>query len=320
MAREFCKVVHKIYKTQSAIESVTSPQKVLYTNFQLLALRHKSSPFASTEGETMKHEKRQVEAASNDVLATENQADRDALFDEYNKMFCPVNLPELELVEQIVSARWRLRRLHSMETEIFDMRIEEHGMFNKERHEKRTPKRKEAVAFQSLANTTQTLTQLSSYESRLERSYERAVANLNKLRALPTPPKTTPKLFLVPPPEQNRDRQGAENSADKTNPGITRQHSHPEETSSLPPEVSDLYKSQYPTQTPPHESASESLPDASDNAPAPDPESEPNAAPYCTAGAPAPNPAASTAFEAPEPDRESRHETYSRHESCGSSE
>jgi hypothetical protein len=122
------------------------------------------------------------------VLATENQEDCDILFNEFIELFHPVNTPERELVDQMVSARWRMRRLRSMETEIFDMRVEEHGMFNKERHEKRTPERKQAVAFQSLANTTQTLTQLTRYESRLERSYERAVDSLNKLRAQPQPP------------------------------------------------------------------------------------------------------------------------------------
>jgi hypothetical protein len=180
---------------------------------------------------------------NNLVLATERQEDLDILIAEYIQRFHPANTPELELVHQMISARWRLRRLRSMETEIFDMRVEEHGMFNKERHEQRSPERKQAVAFQSLANTTQTLTQLSRYEARLERSYDRAFESLNKLRALPPPPETEPQPVESPEPVlQNEPTIPIDTY--KRRPEVTDSHSH--ETAAKPQITGNLESNNTP--------------------------------------------------------------------------
>src|SRR5688572_27513498 len=65
------------------------------------------------------------------VLSNEKQEDYDALRASFLKRFDPRDEVELELVDEMVGARWRLRRIRTMETEAMDMRMEEHSEFLK---------------------------------------------------------------------------------------------------------------------------------------------------------------------------------------------
>ena len=137
------------------------------------------------------------------VLSNEKQEDYDALRAAFLKRFAPKDEVELELVDEMVGAKWRLRRIRSMESDLMDMRMEEHDEFLKERRENPSARRRQTMAFKSLADTSQSLTMLTRYETRLQRTYERAFDNLKKLRAFPYPeeaPEQAPTEEPTPSP------------------------------------------------------------------------------------------------------------------------
>ena len=124
------------------------------------------------------------------VLHTEKQEDYDALRAAYLKRFAPQDEVELELVDEMVGARWRLRRIRAIETETMEMRMEDQDEYIRKRGENPTDSRRQAMAFKSLSDTSQSLNMLSRYETRLQRTYDRAFENLKKIRTFPQPPQT----------------------------------------------------------------------------------------------------------------------------------
>ena len=54
------------------------------------------------------------------VLPTESQEDFQALLDSYADQFNPQGGVEMDLVQTMAAARWRLRRICSIETTLFD--------------------------------------------------------------------------------------------------------------------------------------------------------------------------------------------------------
>ncbi len=124
------------------------------------------------------------------VLHTEKQQDYDALRAAYLKRFAPQDEVELELVDEMVGAKWRLRRIRSIETETLEMRMELQDEYIQKRGENPTDSRRQAMAFKSLSDTSQSLNMLTRYETRMQRTYDRAFDNLKKLRAFPQPPQS----------------------------------------------------------------------------------------------------------------------------------
>jgi hypothetical protein len=153
------------------------------------------------------------------VLSNEKQEDYDTLHNSFLKRFDPKDDVELELVNEMVGARWRLRRIRLMETEAMDMRMEEHDEFLKERRENPTSRRRQAMAFKSLSDTSQSLNMLSRYETRLQRTYERAFDNLKKLRAFPYPEEPiTPCPVIEMKPRLPIDKTNRTESQDAAEP------------------------------------------------------------------------------------------------------
>ncbi|HYI94297.1 MAG TPA: hypothetical protein VEX68_12185 [Bryobacteraceae bacterium] len=141
------------------------------------------------------------------VLHTEKQQDYDALRAAYLKRFAPQDEVELELVDEMVGAKWRLRRIRSIETETFEMRMELQDEYIQKRGENPTDSRRQAMAFKSLSDTSQSLNMLTRYETRMQRTYDRAFDNLKKLRAFPQPPQpVTPSPVIEMKPRLTIDR------------------------------------------------------------------------------------------------------------------
>lgn len=118
------------------------------------------------------------------VLDNENPEEYQAVLGACIQAFCPKTDLEMELVEEMAGARWRLRRVRSIETEIFNTKMHDQIEFFAGKDLKPTAAQRRAHAFSTLGNHTMSLAQLARYESRLQRTYERAVDNLKKLRAL----------------------------------------------------------------------------------------------------------------------------------------
>jgi len=148
------------------------------------------------------------------VLADESLSDFRILLDSYLDEFAPTSPIEVELVETMVSARWRLRRLANIETTLLANEMETsvndiHRFFA---DADRDPNVEDhlAYAFKLLAGGA-SLHLLNRYEGTIGRSYARAFKQLQLLRSLrvrvqpnepkPAPPplKTAPTIRPIPP-------------------------------------------------------------------------------------------------------------------------
>src|SRR4051794_40472464 len=59
------------------------------------------------------------------VLSNESQARFDELHHNYILQFQPTTGVEMDLIDQMVSAQWRLRRIWTLETAAFDFKMDE---------------------------------------------------------------------------------------------------------------------------------------------------------------------------------------------------
>ena len=121
------------------------------------------------------------------VLSNESQEDFDYLRQQYIDRFLPQDSIEMDLIDDMVGARWRLRRIAGLQTAQFELQMSL-GDANPYREYKLTdqPKRL-ATAFDRAPN----LELLIRYETTYSRMYDRAMKSLERLRKEAT---TTPEL------------------------------------------------------------------------------------------------------------------------------
>ncbi len=128
------------------------------------------------------------------VLPNENPEEfrelRDSFFDEYH----PSGPTETLLVEQLAISAWRLRRLRALETGLFAVRISDLRDDDND-----PPLDPRARAFAYDTSGSRSIETLSRYETRIERSFYRALHELQRLRDTPSAPD--------PPPENNFENQ-----------------------------------------------------------------------------------------------------------------
>jgi hypothetical protein len=124
-------------------------------------------------------------AAAPILLQGESNEDFQLLRTDFMGQFHPRTGVETDLVEVMVIARWRLRRLLAIETNLFDLemlrrRDEIDADFTGMDHEDRL-----AFAFQKLSDTGNSLALLIRYEGSLNRSYDKAFKQLLQLQSVP---------------------------------------------------------------------------------------------------------------------------------------
>jgi len=148
------------------------------------------------------------------VLPEESPADFQRLLHSYLDEFAPTSPIEVELVETMAAARWRLRRLANIETTLLTNEMETSVSDLEDFFEdvEREPDVEDhlAYAFKRLAEGA-SLHLLNRYEGTINRSYAQAFKQLHLLRSLrvrvqpnepkPAPPplKTTATLRPIPP-------------------------------------------------------------------------------------------------------------------------
>jgi hypothetical protein len=92
----------------------------------------------------------------------------------------PITPPELELVDQMSIARWRIRRFVAAETDLIDSEM----VRNREKVNKEFAPTDSgvhlAMAIRSLADESRALSLMSRYESRLQRVHDKAYATLRE--------------------------------------------------------------------------------------------------------------------------------------------
>jgi hypothetical protein len=146
-------------------------------------------------------------AAKYALLPDESAAEFQLLFDDYTDQFHPQTGVETELVEVMVIARWRLRRLLAIETNLFETEISRRGKQIDREFTALGEDPRLAWVFQKLADNGQSITLLIRYEGAINRSYEKALKQLLLLQSRhPTPPPSQPwvRSVVSPDPQPNQ--------------------------------------------------------------------------------------------------------------------
>jgi hypothetical protein len=114
------------------------------------------------------------------VLPGERESDFESLLDSFEAEHHPATPTEEALVRQMVMAQWRLRRLYHVEAACLSLRLDENAEDPAEIYENLDDAGRLAYVVDRSADT---LTNLARHESRLERSFYKALQELRRLRA-----------------------------------------------------------------------------------------------------------------------------------------
>ena len=121
------------------------------------------------------------------VLPTESAADYQTLLHSYLSEFAPQGLLETELVETLAAARWRLRRVSTIETTLLTLEMDRLAEYTdrafKDLNRAPTPDDRLAWTFNRIADKP-ALNLLLRYEATLTRTYARALKQLQQLQSL----------------------------------------------------------------------------------------------------------------------------------------
>jgi hypothetical protein len=119
------------------------------------------------------------------VLGNESQSQFEELQKTYYTRFQPADEVEADLVEDMIAARWRLRRVWSVETITIELRQDKMMSVPPEKRGytgKVTEPLRIMMAFEEEFRTEDTLRLCARYETRLYRNFERADAGLRRLQ------------------------------------------------------------------------------------------------------------------------------------------
>ncbi len=121
----------------------------------------------------------------------------------------PANAAEIDLVEEMVACRWRIRRMWGIETSLMDDEI-----LNRKSQSAIAAGNRAymAKAFKSLSDDSRSLALAARYESRMHRTFNQAYAILRELQRIREskppagPPQPAPDPQPTTPPTTTRLR------------------------------------------------------------------------------------------------------------------
>jgi hypothetical protein len=150
-------------------------------------------------------------AGASILIEGESNEDFDNLRADFLNRFQPQNAVETDLVDAMVIARWRLRRLLAIEAHLFDLETLYRKDDIKSRSKQRAMQQEDRMAFifQKLGDEGKSLSLVLRYEATLNRSYSNALKQLLQLQSTrpPAPPKAplgsfrnseTPSSYEIP--------------------------------------------------------------------------------------------------------------------------
>ncbi|MFN0170746.1 MAG: hypothetical protein ACKV22_30360 [Bryobacteraceae bacterium] len=121
------------------------------------------------------------------VLNTEDETAFQALYAEFHDEYQPATATERTLVQQVAIAAWRLRRIQTLETVLFDFRfVLEPGLWSsaaRRRFDEQDPRWarfRQVGALLDGCSGSDALERLSRYEARVRRSFYAALAELRR--------------------------------------------------------------------------------------------------------------------------------------------
>ncbi len=134
------------------------------------------------------------------VLATESQEQFDELLKNYVEFYDPNNTIELDLVHDMVAARWRLQRSRSVETVTLNQRMVDREAGKKSDQPDFPRSTRLAYAVSYLANCGKSLDILLRYETTYSRAFDRAQKALEKMQKTRPQSTTSEELRNEPDP------------------------------------------------------------------------------------------------------------------------
>jgi hypothetical protein len=134
------------------------------------------------------------------VLHTESIQEYQEMLDAYTGQFQPANQAEFHLIEEMIAAKWRQRRLWDIEAHLLELEIAQQTEKLDKQYTSYGSITPLSLAYSSLASSGP-LPFLTRNESRLERAYSRALKNLLELQRLrkAAQPNTRQNLQGQPP-------------------------------------------------------------------------------------------------------------------------
>jgi hypothetical protein len=171
----------------------------------------------------------------NILLDCEDPLEFDESLDKLLAIHEPATPAETDIVEEMVAARWRIRRMWTIETNLLNVEV----LAQQSKTDSPVPGIPLAMAFRTLADDSRSLALASRYEARLQRLYDRAYKTLRELQlARKSEPPAQPHTIIVRWVDKDED------------PGVSDGAS-PEPSPSTEPELPNE-----PTATEPRASAS----------------------------------------------------------------
>jgi cytochrome c biogenesis protein ResB len=110
----------------------------------------------------------------------EDSAAFESLIARYEAHFDPQNPIQEDLVEEIAAARWRQRRIWNIQTAAVDHEMDRQEPALKAEYAQIDQCTRIALAVKHLTDNSKLLSNLSRYESRHRRAYDRAVEKLER--------------------------------------------------------------------------------------------------------------------------------------------
>jgi hypothetical protein len=121
--------------------------------------------------------------AANVLLEHESKEQHSEMLDAYIRQFQPSGQAEFDLVEDMVAAKWRQRRLWAIEASLFELEMMNQEPILDEKYSSYDEITHLSYTYRALAESP-VLPFLTRHEARLERAYSRALTNLLELQHL----------------------------------------------------------------------------------------------------------------------------------------
>jgi len=115
------------------------------------------------------------------LFSNDNHAEYDVLLESYIQSLQPIDPFEMDLVVEMVNAKWQQRRVQKFETELFDREMDEQKEKLDESYESYDETFEQTHAFRMLTHCP-AMRMLHREASRLKRDHSRALNDLLRLR------------------------------------------------------------------------------------------------------------------------------------------
>ena len=126
-----------------------------------------------------------LNARSTIVLEYEDPEEFHRLLADHRAIYLPTTPAENDLVDQMAAARWRIRRIWTIETALLDAEVMHRKPQVRKEYSQIDGAIELALAFRGLADESRSLHLVSRYESRIYRMYDRAYTALRELQQRP---------------------------------------------------------------------------------------------------------------------------------------